>query len=93
MRTFVKMILPVAAFMLAGAGAVGTHLSQRSTEGSATMTGYIHNPSSTNCLPVNVDCQIESSGVLCKFGTPEKQVYRFSEADKCELTLWKTPEN
>ena len=88
MKTFVKMILPVAAFVLAGAGAVGSHVSGENAE-KAVMTGYVHNPTSTNCLAVEVNCQTASTGILCKAFTPERQVYRYGNLQNCDVPLWK----
>ena len=89
MKTIVKLVLPVAAFMLASAGAVGTHVSAKDSAGMPLMTGYVHNPTSSNCLVVEVDCQIPSTGILCKAFTPERQVYSKNSLGKCEVPIWK----
>ncbi len=93
MKTFVKMIMPVAAFILAGAGAVQSHAARGTADGKASMTGYVHNPTSSNCLEVQVNCQIPNTGILCKAFTPEKQVYRLNDLGKCETPLWRPAGN
>jgi len=90
MRTIVKMILPAAAFMLASAGAVGTKaISSKEDKNAATILGYVHNPTASNCLVVEVDCQVAPTPNPCKAFIPERQVYRLNGSNQCVEMLWK----
>lgn len=65
---FIKLfMLPVAAFFLASAAAVSTDKSHESKATTTSMLGYIHNPSSSDCEPVNVECE-PGAGDPCEFG-------------------------
>jgi hypothetical protein len=62
------LMLPVAAFPLASAGAVTTTEARETTAKAPIMTGYIHNPTLSDCDPVQVDCTI-SGGHVCQSGS------------------------
>ena len=90
MRTFVKMILPVAAFVLASAGAVGTKaVNDQKAKSALTIIGYVHNPTASSCQAVEVDCQTAPTPNLCKAFIPEKQVSRLNGQNQCVEMLWK----
>ncbi|WNM19478.1 DUF6520 family protein [Flavobacterium capsici] len=67
---FIKLfMLPVAAFFLASAAAVTTDQSHQSKATALTMQGFIHNPSATDCEPVNdIDCVV-GTGDPCELGS------------------------
>ena len=64
---FIKLfMLPVAAFFLASAAAVTTDKSHES-KATLSMQGFIHNPTSSDCEPVNVECE-PGTGDPCEVG-------------------------
>ncbi|GGB64482.1 hypothetical protein GCM10007424_00460 [Flavobacterium suaedae] len=88
MKAIAKLILPVAAFMLASAGAVGTKAVEDSKEGTLNITGYVHQTSNP-CFEVSVNCQTMNNGQICKALTPEQNVYRLTGTNQCAELLWK----
>lgn len=91
MRTIVKVALPVFAFMLASAAAFSTEGSNIDpAENAMVIEGFIQNPSSTTCLPVEVDCTTNITGQICMSSeaTP-RQVWQKNSANACVLTLYK----
>jgi hypothetical protein len=84
MKTIAKLILPVAAFMLASAGAVSTESATESKDSAAIM-GYVHT-SSNPCFQLSVNCQTVNNGQVCKALIPEQNVYR---TNQCTDLLWK----
>ncbi|RKS03052.1 DUF6520 family protein [Flavobacterium sp. 102] len=68
-RFFKLFMLPIAAFTLASAAAVGTDSSEES-KATTTMTAYIHNPNVWDCDPVPVSCRV-GSGETCLYGSLE----------------------
>jgi hypothetical protein len=67
-RIFKVLMLPVAAFALASAGAVTTNASRESKGEGKLMTAYIHNPTINDCVQVQVDC-VPGGGQACLSGS------------------------
>ncbi|RUT71535.1 hypothetical protein D0817_06570 [Flavobacterium cupreum] len=92
MRTIVKaLVLPIAAFALASAGAVSTNVSKESKTDTVLISGYIHNPQPNSCQEVQVDCT-PTNGATCMYnnGSSNFQVYRkASAAAPCNLQLFR----
>ncbi len=91
MKTIAKVILPVLAFTLASAGAIGTNEAKVSeAKKPLLITGFIQNPNPTNCQLVTVDCTPENTGQICMSSeaTP-RQVWRKNIANQCSLNLYK----
>lgn len=91
MKTYVKLILPVLAFTLASAAAVGTKAAKiEKAKNAVLVTGFIQNPSPLNCEPVEVDCSQAFTDVTCMTteSTP-RQVWDKNEANACNVTLYK----
>ena len=86
MKTVVKMILPVAAFMLASAGAVSTNKADDGNSSKLVMTGYLHKPS-IPCDAIEVNCQVQNNGQACEAGG--QNVYRLTSPGFCPNLLWK----
>lgn len=61
------LVLPVAAFALASAGAVSTNTAKESKVNLA-VDAYIHNPSEDDCEKVDVDCNL-GGGPACLSGS------------------------
>lgn len=62
--TILRMFaLPLAAFALASAGAIGTNESSKSKT-ALPIVAYIHNPSVNDCEEVEVDCS-PGAGPAC----------------------------
>lgn len=61
-------MLPLAAFALASAGAVGTNDAKESKAKGTMITAYIHDPSKPDCSSVSVDC-VQGHGQACLSGT------------------------
>lgn len=61
------LVLPVAAFALASAGAVSTNTAKES-KANLSILAYIHNPSEDDCEEVQVDCS-PGSGPACLSGS------------------------
>ena len=91
MKTILKVILPVLAFTMASAAAVSTN-EAKVTDAKKTVliTGFIQNPSPTNCLSVNVDCTEVNTGQTCMSSesTP-RQVWKKNAANACSSNLYK----
>lgn len=92
MKTIVKtLVLPIAAFVLASAGAVSTNVSKESKADTVLITGYIHDPLPNSCKEVQVDCNV-TSGPTCMYnnGVSNFQVFRKpSAAAPCNLQLFR----
>ncbi|SEP06328.1 DUF6520 family protein [Flavobacterium sp. fv08] len=88
--TFIKaLVLPIAAFVLASAGAVATDKSSVSKADDVLITGYIHQTTPTSCDAQQVDCDVSGSAP-CMFGS--NTVWRKanpSAAQPCALPLYK----
>lgn len=57
------LVLPVAAFALASAGAVSTNTAKES-KADVLIQAYIHNPTVNDCSPVQVNCS-PGAGPAC----------------------------
>ncbi|WP_051269649.1 DUF6520 family protein [Flavobacterium suncheonense] len=91
MKTIAKVILPVLAFTLASAGAIGTNEAKVSeAKKPVLITGFIQNPNPNNCLEITVDCTPVNTGQICMSSeaTP-RQVWRKNIANQCSLNLYK----
>jgi hypothetical protein len=91
MKTIVKMILPVAAFVLASAGAVSTNAKQENKAETTLINGWIRTPDAQHCTEVfNLDCTTVSGTPVCMTteATP-KQVYNKNAASQCSVNLFK----
>lgn len=91
MKTILKMVLPVAAFALASAGAVSTTGSSTVADGTVLIDGWVHNPDVNNCSErINLNCRTTSGTPVC-MSTDGKQVFLKNGAGQCSVTLYKTP--
>ncbi|WP_026706643.1 DUF6520 family protein [Flavobacterium soli] len=91
MKNFLKVILPVLAFTLASAAAVGTHQSKVEEANSPlVIEGFIQSPTENSCTPVSVNCTIENTGNACMTSdlTPQ-HVWLKDGANKCNVTLYR----
>ena len=86
MKTLVSLILPFAAFMLAGAGAIGTKSVEANNGKTTAIMGYLHTTSEP-CSEVSVNCQTSNNGQICEVSS--KPVYRLTGANSCAQFLWK----
>ena len=91
MRTnFLKIAgLPLAAFVLASAGAISTNASDESKVTAPPMIGFIHDPLASSCREVNVTCNT-SIGPDCTYtqGSTVWQVfYKLNTTSPCVLPL------
>jgi hypothetical protein len=85
--TVVKMLMPVAAFVLASAGAVGTNASHSQKSSTALLPGFIH--SANPCEP-SIKCQ-DSGTFVCQTNiTTGPQVFgKDAVGPGCSVTLWR----
>jgi hypothetical protein len=85
--TIVKMLMPVAAFVLASAGAVSTNASHSLKSSTALVPGYIH--SAMPCQP-SIQCSL-SGGFVCQTNiTSGPQVFGKDAAGPgCAVTLYR----
>lgn len=84
--TIVKMLLPVAAFALASAGAISNNSSHNVKSG--LVNGYIHSPGANDCKP-SIQCKAEF-GPVCQSGiTTGPQVYGMTAPGNCWITLYR----
>ncbi|MNY11292.1 hypothetical protein D3C86_1443150 [compost metagenome] len=85
MKTIIlrAFVLPVAAFALASAGAVGTNTSDES-KADVLISAYIHNPAEDDCQEVQVNCA-GGNGPACLSGS--FTAYGKESESSCTLTL------
>lgn len=91
MKTIAKVILPVLAFTMASAGAISTNDAKvKEAEKPVLITGFIQNPSPSNCLEVAIDCTPVNTGQFCMSSeaTP-RRVWLKNAANQCSLNLYK----
>ncbi|RYJ44283.1 hypothetical protein NU09_0893 [Flavobacterium beibuense] len=84
------MVLPVAAFALASAGAVSTSDSTVSKTAKPLITAYIHDPLESSCKAVSVNCNT-ISGPTCTYsvgGNTWTAYRRLSDQSPCTLPLF-----
>lgn len=85
------MALPIAAFVLASAGAITTN-DHSSAAKSAQTTYYIHKPLATSCQSVSLTCST-TPGEPCMYndGTTNWQVYNKlnPQAAVCNIQLFR----
>lgn len=95
MKTIFKaLVLPVAAFALASAGAVSTSDSSLSKTAKPPITAYIHDPLDESCKPVNVNCNT-IQGVTCTYtlsGNTWTAFRKASDQTPCTLPLYMDPQ-
>lgn len=60
------LMLPVAAFILASAGAVGTNVARTTATKLPPITAFIHDPVESSCKSVTVNCN-SVSGLTCTY--------------------------
>ena len=83
------LVLPIAAFALASAGAVATDRSSVSKADDVLITGYIHQTTPTSCDAVTVDCNPDS-GQPCMFNSSSVwQKANPNVAQPCALPLYR----
>lgn len=80
-----SLILPVAAFMLASAGAVGTKMAQSQNSGVPPETGWSRN-ANNHCL-VPTQCRTEV-GPICTIPAGA-QAFGMVAPNQCTKTLYK----
>lgn len=94
MKTILKaMVLPVAAFALASAGAISTSESTISKTAKPPITAYIHDPLEESCKAVNVNCNTVQ-GPTCTYtlsGNTWTAFRRISAQTPCTLPLYMDP--
>lgn len=84
--TIVKMLMPIAAFALASAGAVGTKVSESQKTASGLIPGFIH--ATMPCEP-SISCK-ESGTFVCQTNiTTGPQVYGKDANPGCAVILWR----
>lgn len=90
MKNILKVILPVLAFTLASAGAVSTNDAKiKESKKTFLISGFIQNPSPSNCLAVSVDCtQTVGAACMSSEATP-RQVWLKNAANACSVNLYK----
>lgn len=89
MKTVVKMMLPVALFALASAGAIGTKAAKGNNSQKLLTNEWIQSPNASNCLQRTVDCTPVNTGIICMDEQQEHQVFRKNAAGQCSVTLYK----
>ena len=92
MKNVFKVILPIMAFTLASAAAVGSHNSKlEEAKKPSSVIGFVHNPNSFNCLQVEVqDCSTINSGQNCMtIETTPRRVWLKNQANACSVSLYK----
>ena len=90
MKTILKVILPVLAFTLASAGAVSTNEAKiAESKKTVLISGFIQNPSPSNCLPVSVDCTTAVGPACMSNETIPRRVWLKNGANACSVNLYK----
>ncbi len=90
MKTILKVILPVLAFTLASAGAVSTNEAKiAESKKTVLISGFIQNPSPTNCLPVTVDCTLAVGPACMSNEAIPRQVWLKNAVNACTVNLYK----
>ncbi|MCD0472525.1 DUF6520 family protein [Flavobacterium sp. JAS] len=80
---FKALVLPVAAFVLASAGAVSTNTAKES-KADVLITAYIHNPAVDDCQAVQVNCS-PGAGPTCL--SSSFTAFGKESADSCTMQL------
>lgn len=90
MKNILKVILPVLALTLASAGAVSTNNAKvKESKKTVLITGFIQNPSSSNCQQVSVDCTTSGNQACMSNEATPRQVYSKNAANACSVNLYK----
>ncbi len=86
MKTMISRIIPVAAMLLATAGAIGTHAMERQARSSALHDGFIRgNQLGTVCTLSNM-CS-DQEGEICTVGST--QLWGKDGAGRCVVERYK----
>jgi len=85
------MMLPLAAFALASAGAVTTQTDKSDVEARQTATYYIHKPLVTSCQAVTLTCStVPGEPCMYNDGVTNWQVFnRLSSTSPCNIQLYR----
>lgn len=84
------MILPVAAFVLASAGAVSTSAKDENKAETMLINGWIRTPDAQHCTEVfDLDCTTNFGPVCTTTEAIPKQVYNLNPASHCSVNLYK----
>lgn len=92
MKTIFKMMLPVAAFMLASAGAVSTTGAKSlKADGTVLINGWIQNPDADHCDPIEeLDCKTTSGTPVCMTsGSASQQAFLKTPGGRCTVPLYR----
>lgn len=90
MKNILKVIMPVLAFTLASAGAVSTNEAKiADAKKTVLISGFIQNPSPSNCLPVTVDCSTTVGATCMSSEAIPRQVWLKNAANACSVNLYK----
>jgi hypothetical protein len=82
-----KFALPVVAFVLASAGAVGTNASEKSE--APFVTGYIHTAIPNECKPNPKDCALTGSQA-CLLADNVTPVWRYNSlGTACDVAMFR----
>lgn len=85
--TSFKLALPVVAFMLASAGAIGTKASEKTKV--PFVTGYIHTAIPNECQPNPRECALTGSQT-CKLADNVTQVWRYNSlGTACDVAMFR----
>jgi hypothetical protein len=85
-RSSVKMLLPTAAFALAIVGAFASNPNGKTTNVSAPVQGYIHNP---DPCTESVECDTDL-GDICTIESTNEQVFGLNASGTtCNRILYK----
>jgi hypothetical protein len=89
--SFVKMlVLPIAAFALASAGAVTTNASRIDAAKKPPITAFAHSALPNSCEPQNVNCSTVVSANICMSSeTSPRQVWLKDGTGACVVPLYK----
>ncbi|MBF4519545.1 hypothetical protein IRZ71_24675 [Flavobacterium sp. ANB] len=86
-RSYVKMLLPTAAFALAIVGAFASNPNGKTTNVSAPVQGYINNP---DPCTESVECDNVPSGDICTIQSTNQQVFGLNASGTtCNRVLYK----
>lgn len=91
MKTIVKLILPVLAFMLASAAAVSSNDVKIAESKKPVITAFVQNPNPFSCEQVTVNCSTVNSGVACMTSelVPRQAWLKTEDTHACNVDLYK----
>jgi hypothetical protein len=88
---FAKQVLPVAAFVLATAGAFTTNAMNERSKSMAPIRGWIKlNPEATSCEEHDM-CSTTNNGTVCRVGLVPSGAILFGKnaANECKVPVYK----